>query len=98
MAGNNFFKRIEVLTPLAVLLLILVLVNVFLSVANQSLRLQVNESQQFITQSMQLEGLNREILLTLATIAVKDNDPQLKNLLASQGLKLIDPGATGGEK
>jgi hypothetical protein len=98
MAGNNFFRRIGVLTPLAVLLFILVLVNVFLSLANQSLRLQVNESQQFITQSMQLEGLNREILLTLATIAVKDNDPQLKNLLASQGLKLIDPGAAGGEK
>jgi hypothetical protein len=47
---------------------------------------------------MQLEGLNREIMVTLATIAVRDNDPQLKSLLASQGLNLVAPGGPGGAK
>ena len=98
MAANNIFKRIGLLTPLAGLILILVLVNVLLSLGNQALRMQVSESQQFVSQSMKLEGLNREIMLTLATIAVKDNDPQLKSLLASQGLKLVDPGPEGGGK
>ena len=95
----NILKRIGFLTPLAGLILILVLVNLLLSLGNQSLRLQVAESQQFITQSIQLEGLHREIVTALATVAVKNNDEQLKNLLASQGISLIDkPRAAAGAK
>jgi hypothetical protein len=75
-------------TVLAVLILVLVLVNVLLSLGNQSLRAEVNERQQFIMQSVQLEGLHREIIGALATVAVKTNDEQLKSLLASQGISV----------
>jgi hypothetical protein len=84
----DFLKRIGVLTPLAVLMLLLVLVNVLLSLGNQNLRLEVTERQQFITQSIQLEALNREIIGVLAGIAIQNNDDQLKSLLASQGISL----------
>jgi hypothetical protein len=74
------------LTILAALILVLVVVAVLLGFANQSLRLEVSERQQFIAQSMQLEGLHREIITTLATVALKTNDQKLKDLLASQGI------------
>jgi hypothetical protein len=94
----NILKRIGFLTPLAGLTLALVLVNVLLSFGNQSLRLEINERQQFITQSIQLEGLHREIVTALASIAVKDNDKQLKGLLASQGIGFVgDPGEAGAK-
>ena len=92
-------KRIGFLTPLAGLILILVLVNVLLSLGNQSLRLDVTERRQFITQSVQLEDLHREIVAALASIAVKDNDEQLKSLLASQGISFVgNPKAAGSAK
>lgn len=92
-------KKIGFFTPLAVLILILVLVNVLLTLANQFLRQQLNERQQVLSQSMQMEGLYREIVTTLATVAVKTNDPQIKGLLASQGINLDgDPKPGGGAK
>jgi len=92
-------KRIGFLTPLAVLILILALVNVLLTLGNQFLRQQLNERQQVLNQSIQIEGLYREIVTTLATVAMKTNDQQLMSLLASQGINLGgDPKAGGGAK
>lgn len=93
------FKKIGFLTPLAVLLLVLVLLNVLLTLGNQSLRQQLTERQQFLTQSVQIEGLYREIVTTLASVAVKTNDAELKSLLASQGIDVGgDPKVPGGKK
>jgi predicted Holliday junction resolvase-like endonuclease len=93
------YKGKTVFTVLAVLILILVVVNILLSLGNQSLRVEVSQRQQFITQSIQLEGLHREIVTTLASIAMKTNDGQLKNLLASQGISLgANPGQAGSTK
>jgi len=80
-----------VLTGLAVLVLLLVLVNILISLGNQSLRMEVNERQQFLAQSMQLEGLHREIITVLATVALKTNNDPLRSLLASQGINLGQP-------
>ena len=92
-------KRIGFLTPLAVLILILVLVNVLLTLGNQSLRQQLAQRQQLINQSIQMEAIHREIVTGIATIAVKTNDAELKNLLASQGVNLGgDPKVPGGAK
>jgi len=85
------YKGKGVLTGLAVLMLLLVLVNILISLGNQSLRLEVNERQQFLAQSMQLEGLHREIITVLATIALKTNNDPLRSLLASQGINLGQP-------
>jgi len=92
-------KKIGFLTPLAVLILILALVNVLLTLGNQFLRRQLNERQQVLSQSVQMEGLYREIVTTLATVAMKTNDQQLMGLLASQGINLGgDPKAGSGAK
>jgi hypothetical protein len=80
------YKGKIILTALAALVLVLVLVNILLSLGNQSLRAEVGERQQFITQGIQLESLHREIVTVLATVALKNKDDQLKNLLASQGI------------
>jgi len=87
------YKGKTVFTILAALTLILVAVNILLSLGNESLRVDVSQRQQFIAQSMQLEGLHREIVTALASIAVRNNDEQLKGLLASQGINLgANPG------
>jgi hypothetical protein len=87
------------LTVLAALILLLVLVDILLGLGNQSLRMEVSERQQFIAQSVQLEGLHREIITTLATVALKTNDEKLKSLLASQGISFgADPGTAGKPK
>jgi hypothetical protein len=93
------YKGRVVLTIVTALMLVLALANVLLSLGNQSLRVEVNERQQLITQGMQLEGLHREIVTVLASIAVKNNDEQLKSLLASQGISFgADPGRGGSSK
>jgi hypothetical protein len=92
-------KKIGFLTPVAALLLVLVLVNVLLTLGNQSLRQQLTERQQFLSQSIQMEGLYREIVTTLATVAAKTNDPELKSLLESQGINVGgDSKAPSGAK
>jgi len=84
------------LTVLAVLVFVLVLVNILLSLGNQSVRAEVNERQQVLAQGMQLEGLHREIVTVLATVALKTNNDQLKSLLASQGINLGQPPPPAG--
>jgi predicted Holliday junction resolvase-like endonuclease len=98
MAAFNI-KKLGFLTPLAVLVLILTLVNVVLTVVNQSLRMQLAERQQVINQSLQMEALHREIVTAVATVAVRTDDAELKSLLASQGINLDGaPKAPGGAK
>lgn len=93
------YKGKTVLTILAGLMLVLVVVDILLSLGNQSLRMQVGERQQAITQAMQLEAVHREIVTAIATVALKTNDPQLKSLLASQGVNLeAAPGTPGSKK
>lgn len=89
-------KGRRILAALGIFLLVLVLVNILLSLGNQSLRGEVNERQQFLTQSIQLEGLHREIVTVLATVALKTNNDPLKSLLASQGINLGQPPPPAG--
>jgi len=96
MAGLSL-KRIGFLTPLAALILILALVNVLLNLANQSIRMQLAERQQFVNQSMQMEALYREVMQALAAVTMKNNDPELKSLLASQGVNLDGEPKTPGK-
>ncbi|MGH7845612.1 MAG: hypothetical protein ACREQW_10640 [Candidatus Binatia bacterium] len=98
MAADSL-KRIGFLTLLAVLILILALVNVLLTLGNQSVRVQLAERQQSMNQSIQMEGLDREIVGALASVAVKNNDAELKGLLASQDINVSgDSKAAGGAK
>jgi allophanate hydrolase subunit 1 len=68
------------------LTLILVFVNMFLLVGNQSLQRSVAERQQFIMQSIQAQAGAREVIAAVANLAVRTDDEQLKALLAKHGI------------
>jgi hypothetical protein len=93
----------RILTGLGAVFLFLILVNVYLFTSNRSLQADVNSRQQFITQSLQLEQLNKEIIVALANLAVRDKDAALSDVLASQGISVsatpsaaAAAGPTGG--
>ena len=79
------------------LTLILVFVNMFLLVGNQSLQRIVAERQQVIMRSIQMQGPAREVITTLASLAVRTEDEQLKQLLANHGISVsVNPSSSGG--
>lgn len=75
-----------VLSGVALLGLIFVAINIFLFLGNRTIQGDVNDRQQFINQSIQLDRLNRELIAALANLAARNNDDQVRNLLASQGI------------
>ena len=76
------------LTIAGAITLVLALLNIVLVRDNTSRQSELNQRQQFIQQSLQLEGLYKEIVKALADLATKNNDSQLKDLLAAQGFQL----------
>jgi formate hydrogenlyase subunit 3/multisubunit Na+/H+ antiporter MnhD subunit len=81
------------LTILSSLILLLVMVNIFVSLGNQSIQSEVGERQQVIGQTMQLDTLNRQLINVLASLALKTNDEGLKKVLAAGGIDLPAEGA-----
>lgn len=87
------------LTVSSVLVLLLVLVNIFIGIGNQSIQSEVSDRQQIIAQTMQLEGLNRQLINVLANLALKTNDEPLMGVLAAAGINLqSDPQAKAPAK
>jgi hypothetical protein len=91
------------LSGIAVLGLVFVVVNIYLFLGNRSIQGEVNDRQQFINQSIQLDRLNRELIAGLANLAARNNDEQIRNLLASHGITFTvnqpnagGPAASGG--
>jgi hypothetical protein len=74
------------LNLLGFLSLILVFVNMFLLVGNQSLQRTVAERQQLIMRAILMQAPAREVITALANLAVKSEDEQLKQLLANHGI------------
>lgn len=85
------------LSALGALALALVLANGALFLLNRDAQAEVGTRQQFIQQSVQLETLYREIVKALAELAVKNNDSQVMQMLASQGINVSvnAPAASG---
>jgi len=77
-----------VLNAIGALALLLVLFNAVLFTKNRDLQQQVNARQQYLQQTTALEGLYRDIVKALAELAVSNNDTQLLQMLASQGLNV----------
>jgi hypothetical protein len=71
---------------LAGLTLVLVCINVWLVLSDQSRQAEVNQRQQFINQSIQLGRVNESLVRALATAAVNNKDDKLRNLLTEQGI------------
>jgi|SRR5450432_127404 len=75
-------------TTLALLAAIFVVTNMFLFTNNRSAQAEVSGRQEYIQQTVQLEGLYREIVKALADLSVRNQDADLKGLLTSQGISV----------
>lgn len=74
------------LTALAAVSLALAVTNIFLFTANREAQNEIATRNQYIQQSQQLEPLYQGIVRNLAEISAKTGDPQIGQLLASQGI------------
>ncbi len=74
------------LVVLGALALILAIVNAVLSNSNRLAQNELATRGQYIQQSLQLEPLYQSLIKSLADLAARDGDAQLRDLLASQGI------------
>ncbi len=86
-----------ILTLLAALGLLLAVGNMVMFGQNRQAQAEVNSRAQYIQQSAQLEPLYREIVKALADLSVRNNDGELRELLAKQGITVpANPPPAGG--
>ncbi len=60
--------------------------NIALGLGNASARADVTQRQQYVQQSVQLEGLYKEIIRALAELGARNNDADVKALLLRHGI------------
>jgi hypothetical protein len=73
-------------STLAAASLLLVGGNVALAAMNRGLQGDIALRQQYVQQSVQLEGLYREIVRALAELGARHNDEDVRTLLARHGI------------
>ena len=78
----------NLLVGIGALAVLLVIANGVLFTQNRATQASLNRRQAFVQQTVPLEGLYNEIVKSLAQMAVKDNDRQMLNMLAAQGLTI----------
>ena len=71
---------------LGVCCLVLMAGNVALATANKGLQSELGLRQQYVQQSVQLEGLYREIARALAELGQRNNDNDVKAMLERHGI------------
>ena len=81
-------KRWEywLLTLPVLAIVVLVGVNITLFNANRTAQAEVATRAQYIQQTAQLEPLYREIVKALADLSVRNNDSELRDMLAKRGI------------
>ena len=62
------------------------LASTILGYNNAKARADVNQRQQFVQQSVQLEGLYKEIVRALAEMGARNNDGDVKAMLQKNGI------------
>lgn len=78
----------------------LVIANAFLQSENRTIQSDVNQRQQFVNQTIQLNRLHEELIRALAASAVANKDDKLREILAQVGITFTTnppaaPGADG---
>ena len=73
-------------TVLGLVSLALLALNFTLLHGNRAVQREVASRQQFVQQSVQLEGLYREIVRALAELAARNNDEAVRAMLARHGI------------
>lgn len=77
-----------ILVVLGAISLLLSITNGVLFTQNRAEQAEVNARQQYLQQTVNLEGLYRELVKALAELAVKNNDSQLLQMLGAQGINV----------
>lgn len=77
------YRTVVVLGALALLLAI---VNAILFSSNRQEQNEISSRGQYIQQSLQLEPLYQSLIKSLAELAAKENDKQIRDFLAAQGI------------
>jgi uncharacterized membrane protein len=80
-------KEFWTLTALAAVA-VLVLTNMVLFGQNRQAQAEINGRAQYIQQTVQVEPLYRELVKALADLSVRNNDGELRDMLAKQGITL----------
>ena len=70
------------------------LASITLGYNNAKARADVNQRQQYVQQSVQLEGLYKEIVRALAELGARNNDGDVKAMLQKNGITYTANAAT----
>jgi hypothetical protein len=89
MLSDGWVYRIVL--ALSGITLVLVVGYLYLVQANRAVQAEVNQRQQFINQSIELNRLNEALIRAIAAAAVADKDDKLRDLLTRNGIT-INPG------
>lgn len=81
-----------VLSVIGALCVAFVIANMVLFSGNRALQTQVDQRNQYIEQSLQLQGLYQQIVRAVADLSVKYHDEQLRAVLAKQGIHVTSSG------
>jgi len=88
------------LTGLAAIGLALAVANMVMFSQNRTAQAAVSGRAQYIQQTAQLEPLYREMVKALSELSVRNNDAELRDMLAKQGITIsqspapVAPAAT----
>jgi hypothetical protein len=84
--------QFNALTTLGALALLLAIADASFALMNREAQILVVQRQQYIQQSVALEGLYRDIVNALAELGTRSNDRALLDVLAAQGLSVMVKG------
>jgi len=84
-------NQFQILSVLAAIGLLLALANMILFSQNRAVQTEVAQRAQFIQQTAQLEPLYRELVKALGELTVRNNDTELRDMLAKQGITVNLP-------
>ncbi len=73
---------------LSALALLLLITNVALVNSNRNLQTEASQRQNTINNAVNLSQLNSSLVQALADASIKDNDKDIRDLLASQGITI----------
>ena len=82
MSGLQYW----IVNALAAVCLLALGSNIWLTTANKSAQTDLALRQQYVQQSVQLEALYRDLIRALAELSARNNDADVKAMLARHGI------------
>lgn len=82
---------------LSALALLLLVSNVALVNSNRTLQMEVSQRQNIISNGVNLSQLNNSLVQALADLSIKNDDKDIRDLLAAQGISIKPKGDAAKE-